>query len=587
MQSNREELLADLAGKSPLQITNALIDFELYDATSANKIIEDVYKEFATNDNIVKNVLNPVILSIIDGFLAIGAVGRSARKKGLTASRIFNECENFNYDEDYDVQHDKFAQYENEARNVNNAKGKFVNSNSSRQEYNRNMMHDQGKMNRYKDEKFGDNKTMNDENTGDKIYRHRDNPDARRTNAVEKYQAETDHNVPLKTVFDEYKDNFGLSDKDLRDIANTDSNFSMTSQKINRAKSDKSNIEVINDNDKNGNQLNLNDKAKQTMVQNQKNAEKQMGKDVNKAVFNNMMGKRDSNQQKIIYQNTSATALETSKDAAIGDVILFILKPLYFELKDIIKNGFRKGASFVEAIKIRFIRVKNYVLKNLRNLVGSSFISFIKNFISSFIEGLISLFVGIFKQAWKLLKEGIKLFVETIGVLFGKNAKELTKVEKGDMIIKIIGSSIIAIAGIGLEVLLNKIGIGEPFSIMISVMLSGVASALFMYVVNKADIFGAKIEQRRLRIKEIFDARIADIEETKNSFNVVAIETLRQQREQFTQIEIEINEGIKSDNIDTINSGLYKVADFFQVELPYSNTREFVSYFDSEKIIKI
>lgn len=578
MQSNREELLADLAGKSPLQITNALIDFELYDATSANKIIEDVYKEFATKDNIVKNVLNPVILSIIDGFLAIGSVGRSARKKGLTASRIFNECENFSYDEEYEVQHDKNVQYENEFKGKDNIKREFVNLTPSRQEYNRSMMHDQGKMNKYKDKKFDDNKTMIDENTGDTIYRHQ-------TNDVEKFQAETDHIVPLKQVFEKYKDNYGLSDKDLKNIANTDSNFAMTSQKVNRTKKDKSNTELINS--ESGNELNLNKKAKQTMLQNQKNTEKQMGNDVNKTVFSNMIGKGNPNQQKVIYQNTSNAALETSKDAAIGDVIIFILKPIYFELRDIIKNGFSKGASFVEAIKIRFTRVKNYVMKNLKKLVGNSFIDFIKNFISSFIEGLIGLFVGVLKQAWKLLKEGIKLFVETAGVLFGKNAKELSKVEKGNMIIKIIGSSVIAIAGIGLETLLNKIGIGEPFSVMLSVMLSGVASALFMYFVDKADIFGAKIEQRRLRIKEIFDARIADIEETKNSFNVIEIETLRRQREQFTQIETEINEGIKTDNIDTINSGLYKVANYFQVELPYNNTEGFVDYFDSERIIKI
>ena len=89
----------------------------------------------------------------------------------------------------------------------------------------------------------------------------------------------------------------------------------------------------------------------------------------------------------------------------------------------------------------------------------------------------------------------------------------MTPAQKGDAIIKIIGGSVLAISGVAVESLLNKIGIGEPWSVVLATMISGIASALFMYVLDKADIFSTKAENRRDRIIEIFDERIKDINE--------------------------------------------------------------------------
>ena len=42
-------------------------------------------------------VLKPVFMSVVDGLLEATAGGRAARKKGLTASRVLQECERFSY----------------------------------------------------------------------------------------------------------------------------------------------------------------------------------------------------------------------------------------------------------------------------------------------------------------------------------------------------------------------------------------------------------------------------------------------------------------------------------------------------------
>ena len=241
----------------------------------------------------------------------------------------------------------------------------------------------------------------------------------------------------------------------------------------------------------------------------------------------------------------------------------------------------------MEALKIRFGRVKHHVLTHAKGFLGDNVWEFVKGFVSSLIEGIVSLFVGVFKQILKVIKEGIKIFVQSAKVLFGEDSKEMTPAQKGDAIIKIIGGSVLAISGVAVESLLNKIGIGEPWSVVLATMISGIASALFMYVLDKADIFSTKAEKRRDRIIEIFDERIKDINEAAKTCNIVAIETFKRQREQFEEINEEIEEALKTKDAAAINEGLYRMADFMNVDLPYSNTDEFCDYMDSDDAISL
>ena len=208
-----------------------------------------------------------------------------------------------------------------------------------------------------------------------------------------------------------------------------------------------------------------------------------------------------------------------------------------------------------------------------------------KGFVSSLIENIVGLFVGVLSKILKIIKEGIKIFVQSAKILFGKDSKGRTPAQKGDAIVKIIGGSVIGIAGLTIGSILNKIGIGEPWSDIISTILSGIASALFMYMLDKVDLFSVKAEKRKERILEIFQERINDIEETTQSCNLIAIERLREQREEFEKVSAQIDCGIASNDIDKLNSGLYRMADFMNVDLGYSNTDEFCDYMDSQDTI--
>lgn len=640
MNEEKKKAIEELEYASPLEISRLLQQIELYDEKSSQEVLDEVYEKFDSEEHLEDEVLKPVFMSVVDGLLEATAGGRVARKKGLTASRVIEECTNFSYDnlgdnhadvngytEYKNINHDEIEyQIQLEKWKRDGKKGDqpqyngSVNSNST-QEYIRSNLEDSSAMNDYKEKQRHGEKKIKDEYTEkDNLYVSQNNMPDNYNDETHRKQAQPDHIVPLKQLHEQYKHNYALDDSDLKRIANSESNLAITSAEINQVKRDMTNKQYIEWMDEHGKPLDEN--TKKIMLQKQKEATKSIESDVNKTVAKNLVGKgqvdekamknavnefkenngqapteeqRNQIEQNLIKKKTNeirGTAVKNAagqaKDYAVGNLILFIVKPIYYEISDIFKNGLKEGVgadSGSRALGIRFTRVKKYVMTHAKAFFGDSILDFVKGFVSSLIEGIISLFVGMLKQVLKILKEGVKILVGSVQILFGKNAKAMSPAQKGDAIIKLIGGSVIAISGVALESLLNKIGIGDPWSVVLSTMLSGIASALFMYILNKADLFSTKAERRYERVKEIFDERIKDVQEATELFDRVALETMKEQRLQFESIQEEINTGLESNDIDSINTGLYKLADFMKVDLPYSNTKEFCDYMDSEEVL--
>ena len=640
MDEERKKAIEELEYASPLEISRLLQEMELYDEKTSQEVLDEVHEKFDSAEHLEDEVLKPVFMSVIDELLEATSGGRAARKKGLTASRVVEECTSFSYD-DLEDNHTNVNGY-TEYKNINHDEIEYqvqlekwkkdgkngdrpqyngsVNSNST-QEYVRSNLEDSSAMNDYKEKQRHGEKKIKDEYTGkDNLYVSQNNMPDNYNDETHRKQAQPDHIVPLKQLHEQYKHNYALDDSDLKRIANSESNLAITSAEINQVKRDMTNKQYIEWMDEHGKPLDEN--TKKIMLQKQKEATKSIESDVNKTVAKNLVGKgqvdekamknavnefkenngqapteeqRNQIEQNLIKKKTNeirGTAVKNAagqaKDYAVGNLILFIVKPIYYEISDIFKNGLKEGVgadSGTQALGIRFTRVKKYVMTHAKAFFGDSILDFVKGFVSSLIEGIISLFVGMLKQVLKILKEGVKIIVGSVQILFGKNAKAMSPAQKGDAIIKLIGGSVIAISGVALESLLNKIGIGEPWSVVLSTMLSGIASALFMYILNKADLFSTKAEKRYERVKEIFDERIKDVQEATELFDRVALETMKEQRLQFESIQEEINTGLESNDIDSINTGLYKLADFMKVDLPYSNTKEFCDYMDSEEVL--
>lgn len=601
-----QKLEDDIRNASPLELVSKLQEAELLDEKETRAVIDEVYEEFEKQGNGKDELLYPIFLSMADGLLESTAATRRLRKMGLTATRIVSQCQSFSYDqwETETIIPDGYTEWKN-ARD--RTEEDFINYGENvRQKYDRTVYEDKKSLNVYKENKFANNGgTINatDEYTGKKnVYQYRSNPDAHWNIEKHKHdhQAEVDHIIPLKQIHEQFKGNYAVPDEDIKNIANSDDNFALTSARINRGagapgcggKFDKTNEEFIKEQreKKKKGEPHLEELSKdveENMLQMSKAAQKEINKKANKTVFENLTGQGTGNT-KDIWGKAASNAANQSKNYVIGNVILFIIKPLYYEISDAFKNGLKEGVnadSTIQAFKIRFGRVKQYVFKNIIPLLKENMWEFVKGFISSLIEGIISLFVGIFKQVLKVVKEGVKIFVQAGQVLFGKHSAQMTTAQKGDAIIKILGGSVLAICGIGIEALLNKIGVMDPWAVPISTFLSGVASALFMILLDKIDLFSVKAENRRLRIKEIFNERIADIKEAERTFNTAVLETIRTQRLQFAAIEQNLHKAIKEGSIDAINSELFKLAAFMKVDLGYTSQEEFVNNFDNMEIV--
>lgn len=612
---NIEQKIQELRTASPLEFASKIQEIELHDRKEAQAIIDEVNEEFSDHDKLVDKVVVPVFISIADGFLESTAATRKLRKKGLTASRIVSDCKNFSYENPGKevIIPDGYVEIKN-ARDISLEYGESV-----RIPYNRNVYDDDSKA-YYKARAVqanGDRKNLVDEYTGERnITANQNDADNRRNDPKHRYQAQPDHIVPLAKVHEQLKGNYALSDEDIAQIANSDSNFALTAARINQGekgkggKNDMTNEEFVKDQNRreaNGEEnLGLSQETKNTMLRKDKEAREAIDKDTNQTVLKNITGKGTADQklynerykeqekklgrtltkeerqvidqqlarekQISIGKDLSKNAAGQAKDYMIGNIIMYLIKPLYYEMSDIVRNGLKKGVnaeSAREALQIRFCRVKDYVVSNALRFLGDSVKDFVIAFASSLIEGVISLFVGIFKQILKVVKEGIKVFVQASKLLFGKEASQMTPAEKGDAILKILGGSIIAICGIGIEALLNKIGVLDPWSVILSTMLSGIASTLFMLLLDKIDLFSVKAEKRRQRINEIFDERIKEINATTDKCDKAVTEAIRNSYIQNTFYLAEIGNAFSTEDFKNLNVIL---ADYHRFLFPHKKT---------------
>ena len=593
--------IEELRKASPLSVPSKLIELEFHDQETAFEIYDKISAQFEKED-LIDNIINPTICTVIDGILALPCFNGAGQKVGLSAQRVMNECKSFNYDWKC-----SFLMPDSQVESRNNAEDTKKWSDENRSEYDRSKYENIYEMNRYKKERIkanGGRVNMEDEYrmTRD-ISATRAGSDKRRNDPKFEHVAETDHIIPLHNIFEELKTNSGLSDEDIRRIANQDENFAVTGRMVNNPKRDMTNKEFIAEQERLKAEgkpyIELSDEVKANMIRMEEKAQSEIDGSVNDTILRNLSGRGHADRAEIkqaieikekelgrklnkeeakhimheqaikktkeIYGNAAKSAAKQGLMYAFGNAILMIIKPLYYELKDGFMNGFAGGVnakSVKEAFKIRFTRILDYFwsqLKEIKNYLGG-FMDFIKNFISSLIESLLNMFVGIFKQLLRVVKEGIKIVMQSYSVLFGENAKNTTANEKGDAIIKIIGSSIVALCGIALDAVLKNLP--ETIRSAASTLLSGLAGILVFYALDKVDLFNAKAERRNKRIKEIFELRIQDIKDKTASASEAACEAARESGIKMTKFFEDISLAYEEKNYQSLTtsvSGLYQV----------------------------
>lgn len=479
----------------------------------------------------IDSVLEPVFLSLLDGTMRACRIGT---RQGITASRLYVECKNFAYDADFsnftlDSYNESIIERDNTARFD---KRSTYSDGVLSQDGNKTKMRDGNKMNTAKSNHFGDDFTAVDEyDPSSTIYSNQAH--AKSLGRVDK-AAETDHIVSCAEICNDLKSNKGLTPQDIKEIVNSEDNFAVTSMHNNRGtgtgkfaktaqelrkeveqgyavriKKNKKEVRVpLSEDDI---------RAREIMIAKMESSRESIDKRTNAKVVENILKKREV--QGRLAKDAGMSAMHQS----IGDLLMFLIKPLYFELNDCLRNGVLDGVStesFKAALKVRINRMKNYVLAKAKTTLGEGVYGFFKNFVFMLLEGIVNCFVGVYKHVIRVVKEGTKMMFQIVPIL--RNRK-LSASEKGNAIIKLIAGSMTILAGIGLESWLNSIGLDEPWSIILSSVLSAVLTTLVMFMLDKMDLFGVNKKHKVERITEILTLRVeADKNEIQGLLNQLA-----------------------------------------------------------------
>lgn len=471
-----------------------------------NKLLDSLDKEASAD-----NILEPVFLGLLDGTMRAFKIGT---KQGVTASRLYKECQNFSYEYDSNkTTIDSYTENLNERANITefDKRSSYSNGSLTRDGESLNVR-DNNAMTSAKEDYFNGDTTATDEyDPSSEIFKSKSHA---KSKGKQNQASEADHKVSCAEICNNLKKNKALNPQDIKDIINIKENIAITSKKNNAgsktgkfAKTKEELHQEVEQGyvvDKKGRKTQLSEEDKQVrknMIEQIKQAQSAIDKETNSKVIDNIVGNKD------VQKRLSKDAGTAAAHQSIGELIIFLIKPLYYELNDCFKNGIERGVTannFKSALKTRIERMKIHILNKASSLLKDGLFSFFKNFLSMLLEGIVNCFVGIFKQIARVIKEGIKILFQIIPVLKDKSKSAS---EKGDAILKLIASSATIFAGIGIETWLNSIGIGEPWSIILASILSAVLTSLTLYLLNKMDLFGVNRELKSKRIDEILSMK--------------------------------------------------------------------------------
>jgi hypothetical protein len=559
-----DELRDELNNTSPLQMSKKLIEYELYDQQSSIEIMDKIYEEFEDGTDVVDSLVTPVFLNICDGLIKHPKLRLS--KTGITATRLVNEIKNFHYEDSHSLQRDILQDKINLNENTK--------KNTQKRNYNRDDFEDKKQMNKYKQDYLS--KRNRDEYTNQ--------------NKVKDRRPQPDHIVSLKSAVSNYGKSKFLSNKELKEVLNKDSNFAVTNGSLNQSKGAQDNdVAVTNSDTIAGKQSQA---TKKRMIEKQKQAIKTIENDLNQKVSQNVTKdlKKTLQGNSKLVNDAKEQAIDDSKNKAMGEVVILLIKPIYYEFNDIFQNGITAGfdtESKIDAFMLRMNRVKEYVINNLQGSFMDILKDFLKNFVTMIINGIVNAFVGLLKKVLQIISEGFSSIIEAFKIMM-KPTEEMTSAQKADAITKLLATTVITFLGAYFEESILGFMNGTPLEFLkdvIMIMLTGIASTVVVWLLDEADLFSVKDEKRLVRVKEIFALRIENIKNNTDIFKKESIEILAKQKIQFQMISERLSSGIDSN--ENVNNSIYEMADFMSIDLQVKTTDDFMQMLVKNKNLKI
>lgn len=561
---NYDEMLKELNNTSPLQMSKKLIEYELYDQQDSINVLNSIYEDFENKDDIIDNLVNPMLLSLADGLVKHPKLNGTFRKTNITPSRFAKEVNTFTYeqniqknvDEDVFLTQAEKSHYNNEKLGINNKNGKKYNKNFHR-------------------ENFYDTKSR------DKTL------EEKRLSKNDVIGKDMDHVNPINHIREKYQNNPYIYRDDVAKLVQMSENEEYIDSSLNKSKSDYTWEEYFN-------------KLKKGTKSNSKVFMDKNGNVVHKN--GSILLTKEEQEQKLALEKetTKAQNIEASKLMAqniglkgLGDIIILLFKPIWFEIKDMFKNGILYGFDTndkIEAFLLRLKRVTKFINENILKTLGDTLKDVLGNFVPMLISSIAQSFTGIFQKFIQIISDGFMAIKEAFKIMI-KPDIEVTPAQKADAITKIISSAVVPILIFSFEETILtglKFLNGTPLEFLKDVamiILSGIATTLVVWLLDEIDLFSVKGEKRLARVKEIFELRIETIKQNTDIFEKTSIEVLAKQKLQFKNIIGNMNIALESNQ--DINSSIYEMANFMKIDLKVKTTDDFLDLLSKSKNLMI
>lgn len=586
-----EELARKLNSNSPLQASKILIETELFEKRSSLEVLDEIYEHFESKESLIDELVTPIGLNVLDGIISHKKL--KLNRTGVTASRLWNEIKGFDYS----------------TAGINavslSDKQQLEGMRESR-EYSKEIRKEMTKrknLDRNKDEHFGDSLRVDSSievtEAGEslQVYRYQKHANSE---GEKNLASDSDHVVPVKQINDRYAKNAFLTDADIAAITDADTNLIEISNELNRMKGAgsfqdlASRKEVLQQKRDSGVKLSTQEKRDIKKLEGISDETLSNGIKCENESSGNIHGDAQSraienlkNNKTKIATKAGMQSLEQTQYQVLGTAMIEAIKPLFYELSDSVKNGFEAGAGVTDlmaAIKIRFGRVMEYIKKKIIPMLDGFAKNLFQNFSKILIEGLLGLVTGIFKSIMRIISEGFSAIVSAVKILC-TDAGSMSAAEKGDAIVKLLASTVTTFTIFYFSEHIVKAIPDEFMQDVCLAIMSGVASTLVVYLIDKVDLFSLEYEKRSKLVAEIFQERIATIKKNTDAFNAASVQELASQKVAFKKLYEDFESGV--DNDFDITGNVSAIADFMKLDLKIRDTESFLDTLMREKVLVI
>ena len=259
----------------------------------------------------------------------------------------------------------------------------------------------------------------------------------------------------------------------------------------------------------------------------------------------NEQGERKLKMPWLDYEMVTEDATEivskALKKIIVGQVIYYVLPPMVFETKTLLRKKGITLEQFFAEIKRSGKRVVTYVISKIgeifKNIIGNTFNKFLKSFFDILIEAV----KETVKRLLKIIKQVVLSLVNCVRII--SNNKSSNR-EKADAVTKTLA---VTISSVALEIVFEwaekQYGIPDIIMEPLQIIVTILATNLIMLILQKADLFDVQYGLLVANIERVFD-------EEYKTYQDESDELLKIQQEKMDiymeQIETEIDEIKKS-----------------------------------------